>query len=181
MIPFRKYSLLAILIFPLALTAQEAKEKMISWQAERKLTWADFQGRPDLRSDAAASTATMVGVEYEYYDNNFSYKVSCNFSKNKSWVRVKKDIILSHEQGHFDIAEIFTRILHKEMSAYRFNRSTYRNDVDKIYDTILELKNKMQDQYDEETDYSRNKEKQILWLKKIERKLEELKDFANYN
>jgi hypothetical protein len=38
----------------------------------------------------------------------------------------------------------------------------------------------MQDQYDHETNFSRNKEKQIAWLKKIERMLGELKEFAHY-
>jgi hypothetical protein len=66
------------------------------------------------------------------------------------------------------------------MSEYHFNRNTYRKDLDKIYQDIQNEKDKMQDQYDHETNFSRNKEKQIEWLKKIEKMLGELKGFANY-
>jgi hypothetical protein len=39
----------------------------------------------------------------------------------------------------------------------------------------------MQNQYDDETDYSRKKEKQAEWLNKILKMLEEYKSYADYN
>ena len=42
-------------------------------------------------------------------------------------------------------------------------------------------KEKLQRQYDNETDYSRNKPKQEDWLRKIKKMLEELQEFSNYN
>lgn len=178
--PLKSYSWIVILAFPLALRAQSPKEELINWQAGRKLTWNDYYGKPDPASDAAASTATYLGIEYSFSNNNFNYKITCSFSKNKSWVRYKNDFVLSHEQGHFDITELFARKLNKAMSEYHFNRNTYRKDLDKIYQDILDEKDNMQDQYDHETNFSRNKEKQIEWLKKIEKMLGELKEFANY-
>ncbi len=44
----------------------------------------------------------------------------------------------------------------------------------------MEEKEKLQNQYDKETDFSRNKEKQAEWLKKIEKMLEESKDYSEY-
>jgi predicted secreted Zn-dependent protease len=86
-----------------------------------------------------------------------------------------------HEQGHFDITEIFARKLNKAMSAYHFNQNTYRKDLNKIYQDIIKEKDNMQDQYDHETNFSRNKEKQMEWLKKIQTMLEELKEYDNYS
>jgi hypothetical protein len=44
----------------------------------------------------------------------------------------------------------------------------------------MDEKEEYQNKYDVETDYSRNKEKQAEWLKKIEDELEYLDEFANY-
>src|SRR5574338_86889 len=128
--PPKKYLWIIALVFSLTMQAQNSKEELIPWQAGRKLSWNDYYGKPDPASDAAASTATYLGIEYSFSNNNFSYKISCSFSKEKSWVRFKNDLVLSHEQGHFDITELFARKLNKVMSEYRFNKSTYRKDLD---------------------------------------------------
>jgi hypothetical protein len=72
------------LVSPLTLVAQNQNEEQITWQPERKLTWNDYYGKPDPASDAAASTATYLGIEYSLSNNNFNYKITCSFSKNKS-------------------------------------------------------------------------------------------------
>ena len=92
----------------------------------------------------------------------------------------KTDYILSHEQGHFDIAEIFARKLYKKMSEYKFNRRTYQKELNKIYQDILDEKEEIQNDYDRETNHSINKEKQAEWLKKLKRLLEEYEDYAGY-
>src|SRR5579885_2924178 len=117
-------------VFPLTLQAQNSQDELINWQAGRKLTWNDYYGKPDPASDAAASTATYLGIQYSFSNNTFQLKISCSFSKNKSWVRYKNDFVLSHEQGHFDITELFARRLNKAMSEYQFNRNTYRKELD---------------------------------------------------
>ena len=76
------------------------------------------------------------------------------FSRNRSWGLYKTDYILSHEQGHFDITEIFARQLNKRMSEYIFNKNTYQQDLQKIYNDIQREKETLQNQYDNETDYS---------------------------
>jgi predicted secreted Zn-dependent protease len=89
-------------------------------------------------------------------------------------------MILKHEQGHFDIAEIFARKLHKRMKEYRFNQSTYQTDLREIYSSITAEKEAFQDLYDNETDHSRKKDVQEKWLKKISELLNDLKDYSAY-
>ena len=166
----------------LAVTAigQSRDEELISWSAYKKLTWADYKGTPRPESDAVASTATYLGIEYSFNNKGFGYKITCTLSKNRSWGSHKTDYVLAHEQGHFDIAEIFARKLNWRMSEYRFNKNSFKTDLKKIYDEITRAKEAMQNEYDKETNHSIKKEKQEEWLKKIQEELNEYKDFADY-
>ena len=166
------------LIIPSSNFAQEKNEELLEWIATRRLTWNDYKAKPDPESDAAASTTSYLGIEYNISSNGFSYKIKSRFSKTRSWGLHKTEYILSHEQGHFDIAEIFARKLNKKMSEYRFNKRTYQHDLNKIYQDILDEKEKMQNDYDRETNHSINKEKQAEWLKKIEKMVVEFENYA---
>jgi len=169
----------AILFFiPIFVSAQE--EDAIQWSAAR-LTWNDYLAKPGVYDDAAAITSTALGIEYHVKDNELTYKISCLFSKIKSWGRYKSDYILSHEQGHFDITEIFARKLAKAMEEYIFNPRTFRTDLDKIYQRIMREKEDYQELYDQGTDYSRDKKMQAEWLKKIALELDDLEEWADYN
>src|SRR5690242_11936695 len=122
-----------LLLIPAALKAQDRSEELLNWSDDRKLTWNDYKASPSSESDAAASTTTYLAISYNISRDGFSYTIQSKFSKSRSWGRHKNDYILSHEQAHFDIAEIFARKLHQKMSEYRFNRKTYQKDLNKIY------------------------------------------------
>src|SRR5688572_7904558 len=95
------YLLLAIATLPLDGFTQNEKEELLDWSASRRLTWADYKSRPNPNSDAAASTTTYLGIDYNINSTSFSYKIESRFSKTRSWGLHKTDYILSHEQGHF--------------------------------------------------------------------------------
>jgi hypothetical protein len=173
-----KYFLLLSLAFPAV--AQSKNEELLDWSATRKLTWNDYKAHPEPGNDDAAATTTYLGIEYNITSDGFGYKIQSRFSKTRSWGRYKDDYVLSHEQGHFDIAEIFARKLNKLMSEYKFNKKSFQQDLNKIYNDILEEKAAMQNDYDEETNHSINKVKQAEWLKKINEMLKDFKDFAGY-
>jgi hypothetical protein len=175
-----KYLLVILLALPTLSGAQEKNEELIPWSASRKLVWSDYKAKPDPNSDAAASTTTYLGIEYNMRNNSFGYKITCSFSKNRSWGLHQNDHILGHEQGHFDIAEIYARKLNKQMSQYKFNKNSYQQDLTKIYQGILKEKEDFQNLYDAETNHSINKTKQAEWLTRISSLLEEYKSFAGY-
>lgn len=172
--------IICLSFFSSALFAQRDNEELLKWVPDRKLSWKDYKGNPEQNSDAAASTSTYLVIDYNIRNNDMSYSIRSFFSKTKSWGIHKTAYILSHEQGHFDIAEVYARILHKKMKQYEFNRKTYQKDLDKIYQEVVDEKSEMQNKYDKETRHSINEEMQALWLKKIEKLLEEYKDFADY-
>ena len=176
----QKLLLFLLLSLSFASFGQGKDEELISWSENKKLTWADYKGPAKTDTDAAASTATYLGIEYNFGSKGFDYKITCSFSKTKSWGLHKTDYILAHEQGHFDIAEIFARKLNMQMGEYKFNKNSFKDDLKKIYVTITTQKEELQNAYDRETNHSINKEKQTEWLNKIDQLLTEYKDFADY-
>jgi hypothetical protein len=153
---------------------------LIPWSASRKLTWSDFTGQPDPHSSNAALTSSNITIDFAFDGKEFQYNIKCSFARDRSWVRIKNNDVLVHEQGHFDIAEIYARKLNRLMKAYSFNEKTVRDDVNTLYQNTMKEHRQTQTQYDQETDYSRNRPKQETWLKKITDDLKSLEAFANY-
>lgn len=159
---------------------REENSESVPWIFERRLTWEDFLSEPKRNTDAVASTSTSLGISYRAENGALDYTITCNFSKHKSWGLLKTDYILAHEQGHFDITEIYARKLHKALQEYTFNRKTYRQDINGIYSGIVREKEAMQAAYDNESDHSRHRRLQYEWLDKIDQMLEETKLWAGY-
>jgi hypothetical protein len=158
----------------------EETEEYISWSAMRKLNWEDFRCEPKRNTDAVALTSTALGITYRMSNGELDYEITCSFSKIKSWGILKTPYILAHEQGHFDITEIFARKLHQELLDYKFSRRTYRQDVNNIYDRVVKAKEAFQKAYDGQTDHSRNKTVQKEWEERIAKVLDETIPFEEY-
>ena len=174
--------LVSLLLFvpPLVFTPVENKE-YLDWQKNKPLIWDDFKAPVNKNSSAAATTATHITANFSKKNNIVSFKIACQFSKYDSWAVSKTAYILSHEQGHFDIAEIYTRKLYKALSHHVKTFPGNINDLNIIYQNIMDQKDSFQKLYDLETKHSIDKVKQEEWLLKIERLLNELEEFSNYN
>lgn len=165
------------LIFTLWGQAQN-KEEQIRWSENYKLSWEDFKGNAPPFSKEAASTASGISYSYQATMKHFQIKVDCEvhsfFMPNDSWYNLEKanDAVLSHEQVHFDICEIFARKMRKRVAETTFSQ-TVKQEIKKIYKEILQELDNMQEQYDFETNHSRNKDKQKEWEDKVGRLLNE--------
>jgi len=162
---------------------QKQKEKeTINWDAGRPLTWTDFKGRPDNALPYHALTAGSLSCSFEKVSANESKLViHMGFDTKKSWVKPKKatDDLLVHEQCHFDIYEIYTRILVKKLEEENaLSGPKYGEKTQKIFEKNFDELMKFQKQYDKETDHSKNEEKQKEWTEKIKSMLEEYKPYA---
>ncbi len=161
----------ALLIF------DNQEEEVVLWDSDFKLQWSDFKGKP--QNDRAAAV-TSSGLTYRFSTtkrNNdvvsVDFVVSSYFYPNKSWYRpeVCDAIILSHEQLHFDITELFARKFRKRLQEAKFTNNV-KAEVKAIYKQINIELNDFQNLYDLETNFSRNREQQLLWNKKIANALE---------
>jgi hypothetical protein len=152
-----------------------AKSDTIYYSANKKLTWADFKGKPDPQSNATAITssgfgylASMVSVNGK---TDISVTVYCYFSKPKSWVKTTSNYALNHEQHHFDVTYIVTNLFIKKLQAAKFTRKNYDNLVEKIYNESCRQLEQMQNDYDGQTSNGRLKNMQLEWNNKIENEL----------
>ena len=163
------------------LNGQQKEPEFIPWNEKRQLIWDDFLAPAQKIGNTAALTVTHLGFSYHFINGKLSYIIECKFEKDRSWGLVKNDWILGHEQGHFDIAEIYARKLFKELNEYTFNEKTFEKDLTEIYQKVVKDKDSFQQLYDRETEHSKNKEKQEEWLKKISETLKELSDWSDYS
>ncbi len=151
-------------------------EKEIEWSPDRKLTWKDFKGEPKLDSALAAGSA--LRFSYELYQVNIFQKpklfTKSIFDSQLSWVRpdqLYRTDLLEHEQTHFDICELYIRHLRKRFEENKLTSKKIRKDFNTLFNEIYSLYLERQDQYDRETNYSQDSEKQIEWSKKIKDEL----------
>lgn len=93
----------------------------------------------------------------------------------------KTDSGLQHEQGHFDITEIYSRKLRKKLSDYTFKKKSLKANFMKFYNGNAALLDAEHDLYDKETDHHRIEEKQKEWDKKIAEQLKELEAYKETN
>ncbi len=147
-------------------------EEGIPWSFENRLTWADFKGKVPPAAEPAATTAS--GLSYSYTANLIHHEVHLNFEvnayfyPNESWYKPDQcdELTLSHEQLHFDIAELFARQMRQRLESTSFSDNV-KEEIRKIYRETLEELQKFQELYDWQTDFSRNREKQLEWNQNI--------------
>lgn len=169
---------LLVVALPAMLWAQDANH--IPYDPDSPLTWSDFEGKPIKNHEAHALTSyeVMFSSSYNGETGEMQFEVTCVFVKDKSWVKEDPtDLLLKHEQGHFDIAEIYTRKLRKELGQMKFNPKTIEAEVGKIYNRLMKESHERQRKYDKETDHSKIKEKQAEWDIIIAKELKALEAF----
>jgi hypothetical protein len=158
-----------------ALQAQE--DDGIPWDSGRRLSWSDFQATPPESQRVAATTAS--GISYSYSTRGtpgnyrLDYKVLAYFYPERSWYHpeICDSVILSHEQLHFDISELFARKMRDALGRRTFSKNV-RAEVRQIFSEINRELSEFQDLYDRETDFSRNREQQATWNRRISKMLE---------
>jgi len=143
-----------------------------SWAPDRKLKWEDFMGPVDAADErTAAATHCGIGFESEHDGTGqpVSIKVFNKFFPGTSWVKPGelKSCILAHEQCHFDICELYTRILRKKL-----NEAVAAKDVNvavlkDIYNKVQEDYATFQEMYEQETAHGTIANAQLMWEYKI--------------
>jgi len=159
--------------------AQNEEDRVLPWTKERRLTWADYQGKP-LKTEWASAT-TASGITYTLSstignsESRLEIMVTSLFYPDKSWYKpdLCDDVVLSHEQLHFDITELFARKFRARLKGLK-NDKNIKKKVRAIFVEINKELGAFQNKYDRETNFSRNLEQQFIWNKKIAETLSEL-------
>jgi len=170
----------ALLVFILgSFIYTERDSKLIYWD-QRKLTWDDFKGGSPGSSPYVALTHSAISLNMSGQDKNIFCSVESVFYPKQSWKKKNvTDHVLNHEQRHFDITEIHSRMLRKTISETKFKKyETIAADIQKLFNASSSACSKMQDLYDKETDHSKKKPEQELWNTKIDSLLNVYQDWT---
>ena len=142
----------------LFLTVIITTPESIQW---RKLSWNDFNG--SVSSGAAASTATEISFQTKEKGGRYYFTATALFAPKSSFTTTKSEKTLRHEQLHFDITELFARKINKEIEKYQGGSYQDCARAGVIYDSLCTLWDRMEEDYDRETEHSMNEGAQKRW------------------
>lgn len=157
-----------IFLFFISCKATNSTADKVLWQKNKPLHWNDFKGNPEASGYSASIYSTIELIKLE----NGGYKICAVMNTKTSWHKQKPNECLPHEQYHFNITELFARKLRKQVKEKNLEINSL--DFRKAFANILVALNKEQKIYDEETNHSIIKSKQIEWQKIIDEQLKEL-------
>jgi hypothetical protein len=153
-----------------------AKDDYIYWSKDYKLKFEDFNAPFSDKDTLSALTFLSIDVTVHNLD---SVEAKAVFIKNKSWCKVHCEKLLNHENRHFDLYEVYARILRKRWSNQIFNYNNLQQEFDEIFNLTLMEYRQATKLYDKETEHSINELKQQWWDRYIDRLLEDLDDYSS--
>ena len=177
--------LLIILLSSIGLSFKIVEQKgdvKIYWSKDKLLTWNDFKAKPIKSCPIAADTDSGFELRSSYNSDDHLIVIDLQtyFIKNKSWYKPDKNSenLLKHEQGHFDISELFTRKLHENIIKEKIKEKNISQRITQLNEKYTYELHKYQDLYDKETEHSINEKKQMEWNEKIAKELKELEKYT---
>ena len=160
------------------------EKDIIKWSKGTKIRWTDFHGHMQQNSSIAA--VSFVGIEYKTISKSYEYyllEVYAAFDRKKScvWIEKASDSLLMHEQGHFNLAEIFSRKMRKTLieSRNNYDWTNLNQDINNVFNLYSDSLSERQNCYDNETHYSQKYDKQKEWNLIIRKELKELEKYSS--
>ncbi|MFL5773840.1 MAG: DUF922 domain-containing protein [Flavisolibacter sp.] len=170
-----------IFIFLLSFTLIANCQKIIisGKETSRPLVWQDFSGTPDNSSPFYALTWWTIKYKYdrvEFTGNDatlIGFEVQLELNPSKSWVKTDKqtDMLLQHEQQHFNIGILCMRELIADINMARLKKDDYNDVVRNLFQAMMTRYKAMDIKYDEETNHGAIREQQEKWNEFISKEL----------
>ena len=173
------------------------KDDFILWQENKKLKIQDF--RADNKDTIKVNRQQFLGaisairIEYSSFQRNKNsvpdFSIKTYFDPNESWMLLKNDYVLQHEQIHFDLTELYARKMRKSVESLRQKNITNISIYRKKIQHWNAMKEKASNQFDADNqDYYikigqkilfQKNPKQEAWKKKVDRELFQYSLFKN--
>ncbi|MCB0792102.1 MAG: DUF922 domain-containing protein [Flavobacteriales bacterium] len=152
------------------------------WPEHPTLAWSDFKGDPGtLPEGFAAITHTEISASYATDASGVRTHVECWFVPTLSPVSRTgrtSTMLLQHEQGHFDLTEVYARKLRQAFADAKLTRADAAQRVAALADSVTRALDARQDMYDQGTHYGRDEAEQAAWSTRIGRELDGLAAWA---
>ena len=173
------------------------KDEFILWQENKKLKIQDFKA--DNKDTVKVNRQQFLGaisairIEYSSFQRNKNsvpdFSIKTYFDPNESWMLLKNDYVLQHEQIHFDLTELYARKMRKSVESLRQKNVTNISIYRKKIQHWNAMKEKASNQFDADNqDYYikigqkilfQKNPKQEAWKKKVDRELFQYSLFKN--
>jgi len=176
-----KLIVVTIALFIAAFTVVIPERNIVNHDNNIKLKWKDFQGTPDPNVNARA--ISYVGFQMGYKgtarQDSLIIVVEAFFDRTTSWHNGDTTAyILSHEQTHFDITELYSRKLKQSIQGATLTYKNYQPVLRELEKNALKAMNTADSIYDLATDFSRLNDKQAEWNTNIQKDLANMVVFA---
>ena len=144
---------------------------------------ADYLARPGVGDRLASSTSSNINANAACRDFVFTDTAQATFDPNTSWFRDPKNAsaaLLRHEQLHFDITEVYARIMRQKLVAFsaKANCLKLQPAFNNLTKGVYAEWDREENRYDQESNHGLNAPRQAFWEKQTQQKLEALKAFA---
>lgn len=146
---------------------------IIIW-GQAEITWKDFLGKK--MQSGRYEAVTYAGISFA--KDSSDWKIFSFFIKKYSRKNDTSEYLLAHEKYHFNVVEIFARKIRKdviEKSISPDSTNQFNNYISKLWVEV----EKMQRDYDNETNHSIDKIAQQNWQTKIDKKLDSLQAYKS--
>ena len=173
------------------------KDEFILWQENKKLKIQDFKAENKdtvkVNQQQFLGAISAIRIEYSSFQRNKNsvpdFSVKTYFDPNESWMLLKNDYVLQHEQIHFDLTELYARKMRKSVESLRQKNVTNISIYRKKIQHWNVMKEKASNQFDADNqDYYikigqkilfQKNPKQEAWKKKVDRELFQYSLFKN--
>lgn len=173
------------------------KDKFILWQENKKLKIQDFKAENNdtikVNRKQFLGAISAIRIEYSSLQRNKNsvpeFSIKTYFDPNESWMLLKNDYVLQHEQIHFDLTELYARKMRKSVESLRQKNVTNISIYRKKIQHWNVMKEKASNQFDADNqDYYikigqkilfQKNPKQEAWKKKVDRELFQYSLFKN--
>ena len=173
------------------------KDDFILWQENKKLKIQDFKAENNdtikVNRKQFLGAISAIRIEYSSFQRNKNsvpdFSIKTYFDPNESWMLLKNDYVLQHEQIHFDLTELYARKMRKSIESLRQKNITNISIYRKKIQHWNVMKEKASNQFDADNqDYYikigqkilfQKNPKQEAWKKKVDRELFQYSLFKN--
>ena len=158
-----------------------AAPPFLAWSASRPLTVDDFRGRPGATEKHAALTSTTIDARGGCRGDAFTAEVRAVFDPATSWVREPATItvaLLRHEQLHFDLAELYARLLRLRLAAVKVPCAQFKASFSRISQALYAEWEREQTRYDQEARHGLDAARQAFWEHQTSVRLQQLDTYA---